>query len=282
MLSLRRITHLIDRTNKCCVAHVACGMTVDRLELYRRDFLSLQFVVPDPRQAGAYFFGGDASIGRFVDGGPITGIAGVDGNWGSADGIGSKASFTCPTDALLHSTRSDQLIVVDCNSHTLRMIDLPSRAVSTIAGGGRAVMAFPRKAVWSDQPNVLFVTTQNGLCRFDIVSGVLSSVELSELLKPGFGLMRVARSGVSALVITTHQPPNRVCAIWPETGRVERLAGDNPQSVTGSNGDALSVASFGEAAGVWVDQVREIVFVVDQGTHSLRCLTAPSHIFSAS
>ena len=65
----------------------------------------------------------------------VTTLAGKSNTGGSTDGVGSNARFGQPTDVAL-ADHGRVAFVVDQSYGTLRRIDVGSRAVTTIAGGG--------------------------------------------------------------------------------------------------------------------------------------------------
>ena len=65
---------------------------------------------------------------------------------GSGDGVGTSALFNNPTGVALSAAR-DVLWVADRDNHRIRAIDLASRVVTTLAGGGTTgVLAGPALA----------------------------------------------------------------------------------------------------------------------------------------
>ena len=65
----------------------------------------------------------------------VTTLAGKSNTGGSTDGVGSNARFGQPRDVAL-ADHGRVAFVVDQSYGTLRRIDVGSRAVTTIAGGG--------------------------------------------------------------------------------------------------------------------------------------------------
>ena len=66
-----------------------------------------------------------------VDTGEVTTLAGLAGNGGTADGLGSMARFYQPADVAVDGNR---LYVADSGNHTIRMVDLSDGSVTTVFG----------------------------------------------------------------------------------------------------------------------------------------------------
>ena len=73
----------------------------------------------------------DHTIRKITPAGVVSTVAGLSGNSGSADGIGSAARFNTPTGVAVDS--SGNIYVADYNNHTIRKIT-PDGTVSTLAG----------------------------------------------------------------------------------------------------------------------------------------------------
>jgi hypothetical protein len=98
--------------------HYPDGITTDGKNLYVSDF-------------------GNNDIRKVeISTGAVTTLAGTVGNSGSADGIGSTASFNHPRGI---TTDGSSLYVVDGSNNTIRKIDIESGSVITIAGSAGIV-----------------------------------------------------------------------------------------------------------------------------------------------
>jgi len=64
-------------------------------------------------------------------------LAGSTGNFGAEDGIGTSATFWRPTDIAV-SANGSHALVADCRNHNIRVINLVTLSVSTLAGSNVA------------------------------------------------------------------------------------------------------------------------------------------------
>src|SRR5208282_356389 len=91
-------------------------------------------------------------------------VAGSTAGW--KDGPATQALFSFPTGLVLLS--DDRLLVNDWNNHRLRLIDLNSQSVTTIAGNGAGgmeegdAMKIPLDGVWAmayqNKENILYLS----------------------------------------------------------------------------------------------------------------------------
>ena len=84
--------------------------------------------------AGALFVAasGNNAIRKITAGGVVTTLAGLAGNFGSADGTGSAARFNAP--AGLAVDGAGTLYVADRNNNTIRQVVTATGVVTTLAG----------------------------------------------------------------------------------------------------------------------------------------------------
>ena len=72
-------------------------------------------------------------IRKITPSGVVTTLAGTAGLSGSSDATGASARFKSPT-AIAHDSAAGVLYIADTGNHTIRRLDLASRAVTTLAG----------------------------------------------------------------------------------------------------------------------------------------------------
>ena len=91
--------------------------------------------VPDPHNPNRVI-ALDATSVRVIESGKVRLLAGGD-KFGYADGSGANAKFECPT-GVVFTENSESIIVSDKENNRLRLVNLKSGAVETIAGDGTA------------------------------------------------------------------------------------------------------------------------------------------------
>ncbi len=186
----------------------------------------------------------DANIIRAINRntGTVSTVAGTYPLPGSADGVGTQASFNLPSGLAFSD---GQLYVTDTENNTIRKIDLASGAVTTIAGaageGGlvdgnasEARFAEPEGIALSNDGKLYIADTDNNAIRVlslstGVVATVAGSTDQTELLD-GIGqgasffkpkAIRIDSSG-NLLVADSFNMALR--KVVPETGQVTTLA----------------------------------------------------------
>ena len=93
-------------------------------------------ITADPNTSFIYVADTNNHTIRQIDGsGNVTTLAGTAGTPGFADGIGTAALFNHPTGISFDSASGSNLLyVTDSDNHTLRVIDVTSKQVTTVAG----------------------------------------------------------------------------------------------------------------------------------------------------
>ncbi len=147
-------------------------------------------ICADSRNPQGYWVGDRTSI-RYCDGKTITLLAGGK-EAAYQDGTAKQARF----DGVLGmacTQNGDKLFVTDFGNNRIRMVDTKTGEVKTIAGNGRfestdgigldAGIHFPRKVVFYRSPtakpdSVLYFTSSGSVRRFDIESGLVSTLKL--------------------------------------------------------------------------------------------------------
>jgi len=131
--------HTIRRVSSSTVMVVAgvagSSGTTDGQGINAR-FNSPSGITADPNTSFLYVADTNNHTIRQIDGaGNVTTIAGTAGTPGFADGIGTAAQFNHPTGVSFASVNGMNLLyVTDADNHTLRIIDLNSGQVTTVAG----------------------------------------------------------------------------------------------------------------------------------------------------
>ena len=126
---------------------------------------------------------GNASIRKVAAGGVVTTLAGVSGNVGEVDGIGSASRFAYPE--AIATAADGSLRVADTQNHTLRVVTAAA-AVTTLAGfaptpgttdatGDAARFQAPRGVVGDAAGNIYVVDTLNHAIRKVTPAGVVTT-----------------------------------------------------------------------------------------------------------
>jgi sugar lactone lactonase YvrE len=115
--------------------------------------------------------------------GVVSTLAGQDGVPGSADGIGTAATFSTPGGIVY---KDGNLYVVDYNSSLIRKIDVATAAVTTIAGTGSigsqdgpalsASFNYPTSIAESNNALYITDTSNNTIRKLDLATSIVSTV----------------------------------------------------------------------------------------------------------
>jgi DNA-binding beta-propeller fold protein YncE len=205
------------------------------------------------------------------------------------DGKGEDASFHYASSVAIYN---DQLIVADRHNHCIRMIDMKSRMVSTLAGSGRhgrkdgpsedASFNWPFDvAVYNDQV-VVADTVNNRIRLVDIKSGIVSTLAGSGRAewKDGQGKdasfnypSGVAVNSMSGQAVVSDTVNNRIRLVDIKSGIVSTLAGSGHSGWKDGQGED---ASFNGPFGVAVDPMLGQVVVADTCNHRIRLIDIKS------
>jgi hypothetical protein len=229
------------------------------------------------------------TIRKVTSAGSVTTLAGQAGTAGSADGIGTAASFSGPSGIAVDS--SGVVYVADTLNHTIRQIT-PAGVVTTIAGtagasgatdatGSDARFYGPQGLVLGGAGNLFIADTNNNAIRkLATASGIVTTVA---------GLSGVAGSADGAnSQATFHYPSavgldssgnlyvvdtdNHTIREMVSSGAVSTLAG-----LAGTSGSADGVgtaARFNFPTGLAVDSAGD-VYVADSNNHAIRLCVYP-------
>lgn len=173
-------------------------------------------------------------IRKISPAGEVTTVAGLAGQPGSADGVGTGARFFAPTDVGVDD--DGNLLVLDAGNFTIRRV-APGGAVTTLAGmaGAAGTADGIGSAARFDSLTALAVTSTGESFIYESRTALLRKVSrdgavttMADLTWPGFD-SRIAASGGLALdsdggiLITDSQ--SGVVRRWTATGGIETLAG---------------------------------------------------------
>lgn len=217
-------------------------------------------------------------IRKISPSGSVTTLAG-SGSQGSANGVGTSATFTNPEDVAVDG--SGNVYVADTYNHLIRKIT-PSGNVTTLAGSGSEAYAdgqgtlasfwFPQGVAVDGSGNVYVADTRNNRIRKITPSGYVTTLAGSgnEAFADGQGTSAsfisptsVALDGSGNVYVASED--HRIRKITP-SGSVTTLAG------AGSQGSADGVgtsATFNFPSGVAVDGSGN-VYVADKDNHRIR------------
>ena len=225
-------------------------------------------------------------IRKIVPSGMVSSLAGSYAA-GGANGIGSAAQFSCPTDIALDSTGS-MGFVVEQQGHRIRSIVLFSGSVSTLAGNGFAGFAngagvaaqfsSPTSLVWH-QSGALFVAGgwDNRIRRINISSTVVSTFAGSGAAGGSNGVgtaatfsipRGVALDAIFSTLYVAEDEGHRIRSIDLSTALVKTIAGLG----YGGYSDAFGAALFNRP--VMLDSSPSgVLYTVERYNHRVRQLT---------
>jgi DNA-binding beta-propeller fold protein YncE len=215
--------------------------------------------------------------------GNFTELAGSQTVPGSFDGIGSSASFNSPKGIAIDSNGEFALIA---DMGRVRMIDISSRTVSTLAGSGAfgSLDGIGTDATFNtlygvtiDSSNSFALVSDSGahrIRRIDLAtvavttlagssSGSLDTVGISASFNSPLG---IALDSTGAFALVADSGNHRIRRIEISTGAVSTLAGF---SLGSSNGAGTS-ASFNSPSAVAIDRLGVFALVADTSNNLIR------------
>lgn len=214
--------------------------------------------------------------------GEVTTIAGTAGNWGSADGTGSEASFCSP---LGITTDGKNLYVVDSRNKTIRKIVIATGVVTTIAGSaneqayvdgiGSAARFDNPTGITTDGTN-LYVTeySKNTIRKIIISTGEVSTIAGTVDVTgstDGTGAtasfnapQRITTDGINLYL--TESGNSTIRKIVISTAEVKTIAGS--ANVRGSADGIGVAASFFIPDGITTDGTN--LYISDSGNNTIR------------
>jgi ribosomal protein S11 len=231
--------------------------------------------------------GGGGPNGLF----PVTTVAGLAGQSGSANGVGADARFNHPTGIAVDGFGN--LYVADSFNQTIRKIT-PQRSVSTFAGtsgqsgsrddtGTSAQFNFPQGIV-ADASGILYVadtfnetirkitTPGAGVIRFAGTPGRAGEVDLQG--NPLFFTPRSVCADASGNVYVADTSNNTIRKITAQRS-VVTFAGAT--GVAGSDNGSGTTARFNNPSGIAVDGSGNL-YVADTFNHTIRKITPSAQV----
>lgn len=223
----------------------------------------------------------------------VTTIAGQPPHRGGIDGAGTGSGFSNVSIARFDgpagiATDGKVAYVADSNNQTVRMVDLKSTAVSTIAGTGhsgsgdgpapQASFNFPKGVALVSSQGVLYIAdTGNSLIRkLDLNAQVMSTIAGGASTGDVDGPLAAARFnhpyGVAASddgnkLYIADTGNNAIRLVDLQAGTVSTIAGGGGAGSADGSGKA---ASFNMPVGVALSHDQTILYVSDYGNHTIR------------
>jgi DNA-binding beta-propeller fold protein YncE len=222
--------------------------------------------------------------------GAVTTLAG-SGSYAFADGTGSAASFRSP-DSVAYSLDGSTIAVADQGNHCVRLIDVATGAVTTVAGSGSTSGAFadgtgsaasfnhPAGLAYSADGSTIAVAEYGNqrVRLIDVATGAVTTLAGSgsaafadgtgsaASFNNPYGLAYSADGSTIAVADTSNQ---RVRLIDVATGAVTTLAGSGSGAFADGTG---STASFYNPTGVAYSADDSTIAVADQGNNRVRLI----------
>lgn len=218
----------------------------------------------------------------------VSTFAGTPGAVGDVDDVGTRASFDSPSGVAYDG--AGNLLVADSDNHVIRIIDLSTGRVGTVAGyakvsgssdgtGMAAQFYYPRGVACDGLGNVFVADAFNHTIRKVVIAtGAVSTLAgTAKASGSADGVGAVARfnypgallyDGVGGLFVAdTRNSTIRKIAI--STGEVTTLAG--AAGTSGSSDGVGTVARFNNPVGIASDGADNL-FIADSFNHTLRKL----------
>jgi YVTN family beta-propeller protein len=230
--------------------------------------------------------------------GVVTTLAGAIIPSGSADGIGSAASFDIPQGLWSDGTN---LYVSDSQNNTIRKVVIATGAVTTIAGQpgqstffadgtGTAARLFLPAGIWGDGANLYIADTGNNRIRkMNLSTLAVTTLAGSSLTGIVDGTGAAAQfAGVFGLwgdgtnLYVTEKGRGFIRKVGIATGTVTTIAGRDPAGFYGADDGRGSVAQFNTPVSIWGDG--NSLYVADQTNQAIRKLTLslPAPVLTAA
>jgi len=221
-------------------------------------------------------------VRKITPAGVVTTLAG-SGNYGSADGTGSSATFYYPTGVTVDA--SGNLYVTDLGGQTIRKVT-SAGAVSTIAGtgvtghldgpAGTATFAEPSGVAIDKSGNLYIADASNNKIRLISSAGVVSTFAGSGAIGSADGSgtaasfyypYGIAIDGSGNLFVADARN-NKIRKITP-AGVVSTLAGSGAVGAADGTGTA---ATLNYPSGIAIDSAGNL-YVADDGNNVIRMIT---------
>ncbi len=222
----------------------------------------------------------------FIAGSGTTSIA---GGAGAADGIGAAALFNSPQDVDIDTT-NNLLYVADTNNHRIRIINLATNAVTTLAGNGTAnsTDGVGTAATFNNPTGIALNSKSNILYVADYANHRIRAINLSTsnvttlIGSAGVGYRDgppttsqingpacLLFHATSELLYLSDYLNNRIRVINTKTNFISTLAGGG----VGTWVDGNSVnATFSKPRNMSLDSTTGILYVADETNHRIRII----------
>ncbi len=254
------------------------------------EFKGLNSIRSDPTDRHIHYLCDNSSVRRFDAAAGLVSLVSGDETPGMRDNSEWHNRLLTPLFAGVRDvacTQTGKLIVTDNSSNQLRMIDLDTNLVRTIAGhldcetrdgtGVNARFNWPRKVAFDRSPTtkpftVLFVSSDGAIRRIDLDSMAVTTIKLKRPLKSIWGISCLP----CGVLIVTCYDTHSLYLVYPPTGDIERLIGSGEGF---SDGPAVT-ARFSHPMDVAIDDHERCAYVCDSGNRRIRRVGLPACLFS--
>lgn len=228
------------------------------------------------------------TVSTLAGGGSADGTA-----YGSADGVGSAATFSAPWG--ISCDLFGGIFVADMGNHLIRAIHAPTKTVTTLAGrisasstsncgtsygyfdgvGSTATFCNP-KGVAADRFGQVYVA-DSGNCLIRVIVIATRTVTTLAGGAAVFSLLGgIAVNSAGSHIYVTEPASNLISVVDVSTRAVATLAGGGSAvGTTGGSADGIgSAALFNQPYGVGVDSTTGVVYVADAKNNLIRAINA--------
>ncbi len=260
-------------------------------EISTTRFHHAEVMCSDPSNPDGCFIGDHTSVRCFDGHQTVSLLAGYQTS-GFSDGFGSTARFD-RVGSLCCTRDRKRMFVVDTNNHSLRLISIEERAVSSLlhkpkpqfaakgSGASSPPFFYPDRVLFDRSPSIqpessLYIAATE-LHRFDIKTGAITTVPVSLAT-----MRRVAIECLSnGILLLVSQA---VSTFNPRTKQLLKLVGAGPQP-TGKFGfgfgDGVGDAvQFDDPQSVVVVEREHCAYVADTSHNRIRRITLPLKLFN--
>ena len=219
---------------------------------------------------------------------------------GSAGGTGTNAQFDAPFGAVAIPS-SSVLVVADATNHRIRLLDVSSGAVTTLAGsspsgttdatGASAAFYGPQGVAVISSSNVVVVadTANNRIRLITYPGGVVTTLAGNSTSSysdgTGTNAMFSGPKGVAVtsggVIVVADSGNNCIRLVDPTSGVVSTLAGlCDATAGSGTNDGAGTDAKFSSPNGISWNPVSSTIVVADTNNNRIRLVTYPGGVVS--
>ncbi len=267
--------------------HRSDGRELVTSNLQRAKVQTVSAICADPLHSNGWWIG-DYTCVRYCDGNAISLVAGGEEN-GAMDGVGGAARFSF-IHGLICTRNRKRLYLSDHDGCTIRMIDLATQTVTTVAGSGRAEtvdghgydasfiepchIAFDRSssAGGGDGESAVWITAES-LRRLNLTTRIVTTAHLDDIKL--FPQASISCTPDGTLILANR---STMYMFDPVSERLTILAG-SPTRWGCVNGSGVDDAQFSSLHSVVVIDRDQCVYVTDASNHQIRRVTLPAIIF---